>query len=351
MHSFKNDYSEGAHPNILKALTETNLSQQNGYGLDEYSEKAANLIRERVQNPNADVHFVSGGTQANFIVIESILRSYESIIAPTTAHIFKDEVGAIEATGHRIDTVECKDGKLTSCDIKSVVNKYWTEHSLKPKMVFITNSTEIGSVYTKKELEDVSSYCKKNGLYLFLDGARLGAALCSKSCDLTLPELSKLVDVFYIGGTKNGALLGEAIVINNDQLKENFRLHLKQRGALLAKGRVLGIQFLELFKDNLYFDLAKQANKMADKLAQGITELGCEFLSKPVSNQLFPILPNNIIDELLKEFHFYKLFSITDDTSAIRLVTSWMTEEFAVDKFVETLKKLKATKSLTPVTK
>lgn len=334
-YSFKNDYSEGCHPNILKALMETNLSQQAGYGEDDYSQGAIDILKNKLNNSNADIHFVSGGTQANLIVISSILRPYESVISADTGHINVHETGAIEATGHKVNVVASKDGKLTPEDVKSVLDEHEDEHMVKPRLVYISNTTEIGTTYRKKELEKLYSFCKKNDLLLFLDGARLGSALCSKDNDLSLAELSKLVDVFYIGGTKNGALLGEAIVINNDKLKKDFRFNLKQKGALMAKGRLLGLQFLELFKEDLFFDLAKHANSMAYKLTSNIEELGHEFLTESASNQIFPILPNRIIDKLSKKYAFYIWCKVDDENSAIRLVTSWATKEKAVDSFIE----------------
>jgi threonine aldolase len=340
-YSFRNDYSEGAHPNIIKALTETNLIQQEGYGEDEYCIQAADIIRKKIHNENADVHFVVGGTQANLIVISSILRPYESVIGAETSHINTHETGAIEATGHKVCIANSKDGKLTPEDIKLVLDQHEDEHMVKPKMVYISNSTEIGTIYKKNELKALHDFCKQNGLILYLDGARIGSALCSCENDLTLEDLGKLVDVFYIGGTKNGALIGEAIVINNDELKENFRFCLKQRGALLAKGRILGIQFKELFKDDLLFKLAKHANLMADKLSKSIENLGYDFLVKSSTNQIFPIMPNELIDKLSEKYLFYKWCSIDENSSAIRLVTSWATKEDVIDEFIEELSRNK----------
>ena len=337
-YSFKDDYSEGTHPQILETLIRTNTIQETGYGKDSYCNEAIKLILQKTQNPKADVHFVSGGTQANLIVISSMLKPYESIISATTGHIAVHEAGAIEATGHKVNTIETKDGKLRPQDIKLVLDSHIDEHMVKPKAILISNSTEIGSIYNKKELQELSKFCKENNLFLYLDGARLCSALTSKQNDLTLPELSKLVDVFYIGGTKNGALLGEAIVINDNELKKDFRFHLKQRGALLSKGRILGIQFLELFKEDLFFELGKHANSMASKLADGFEKSGYKFLTAPNSNQIFPILPNKLIQNLNKKYEFYVWEKIDDENSAIRLVTSWATKEEFVDQFIEDLK-------------
>lgn len=337
-YSFYNDYSEGAHPRILEALQKSNLTQEPGYGEDSFSKAAVNLLRDQIKNPVASIHFVSGGTQANIIVLASIMKPYEAAIAAKTAHINVHEAGTIEATGHKVVVIDSGDGKIKPGQIREVVNFHSDEHMVKPRVVFISNATELGTVYTKQELEELSKLCKESGLYLYLDGARLGSALTSKDSDITLTELSKLVDIFYIGGTKNGALFGEAIVINNPVLQENFRYHLKQRGALLAKGRVLGIQFLELFKDNLYFDLAKHANEMAAKLVEGVSRSGYKFLTESPTNQVFPIMPNGVIERLKEKYGFYIWAKVDSKNSAIRLVTSWATPEKAVVEFLSDLK-------------
>ncbi|MDM8534457.1 aminotransferase class V-fold PLP-dependent enzyme [Clostridiaceae bacterium HSG29] len=327
MISFKNDYSEGAHENIINLLVKSNLKQENGYGEDNYSTIAREKIKKTINNDNIDIHFISGGTQANLTVISSILKPYESVIAAKTGHICVHETGAIEATGHKINEIETKNGKLYPELILPILNEHTDEHMVKPKLVFISNSTEIGTVYTKDELVNLSEFCKSNDLLLYLDGARLGSALTSEGNDLTLEDLSKLLDVFYIGGTKNGALIGEAIIIINDELKDNFRFNLKQKGALLAKGRLIAIQFVELFTDNLFFKLATHANLMAKIISDEIKKLGFEFLTDSKSNQIFPILPNKLINKLEKNYDFYIWQKIDNDTSAIRIVTSWATKE------------------------
>ena len=224
--------------------------------------------------------------------------------------------------------------------IKQVLDFHQDEHMVKPKLVFISNATELGTIYNKSELETLSTFCKSNNLYLYLDGARIGTAVMSKQSDLTLVDITKLVDIYYIGGTKNGALFGEAIVIINDKLKENFRYHLKQRGALLAKGRSIGIQFQELFKNDLYFTLAEHANKMAYNLTEGISKLGLKFLTASNTNQIFPILPNKIISQLEELYGFYIWNKIDQDNSAIRLVTSWATKKEIVDEFIKDLTRI-----------
>lgn len=334
-YSFKNDYSEGCHPRILEKLIQTNLEQQAGYGDDAYCAEARNLIRQKINDPAAAIHFVSGGTQANLIVISAALRPHESVVAAQTGHIFVHETGAIEATGHKINTVFTPNGKVTPDAIQVVLDQHTDLHMVKPRMVYISNSTEVGTIYKKHELERLADFCKTRGLYLFLDGARLGSALCATDSDLTLADIARLTDVFYIGGTKNGALLGEAIVITNDTLKEEFGFHLKQKGALMAKGRLMGIQFGALFTDDLYFELARHANVLAMQLAEAIRAKGYTFLTESTTNQIFPILPNRVIESLSQKYLFYVWQKIDDNSSAIRLITSWATDEAAVRRFTE----------------
>lgn len=337
---FLNDYSEGAHLQILEALAKTSTLQEVGYGDDSFSNEARKLIRDAIKNPSADVHFVSGGTQANLIVLAALLKPFESIISANSGHINTHEAGAVEATGHKIDSIESKDGKITVDAIKEIVELHEDEHMVKPRVVFISNATEVGTVYTKSELESLSKYCKENGLYLYLDGARIGSALTSDGADLTLADITRLVDIYYIGGTKNGALLGEAIVIVNKDLQSEFRRHLKQRGALLAKGRILGVQFQELFKNNLFLQLAEHSNKMAAKLAEGIKKLGIDFLTNSTTNQIFPILPDSVIKPLQELYGFYVWSKADGNRSSIRLVTSWATKKEAVDEFLSDLERL-----------
>jgi threonine aldolase len=338
MYSFKNDYSEGAHPRILKVLTETNLEQVDGYGEDYYTVKAIEILKQRIGNDNIDIYLFSGGTQTNLTALSSFLKPHEAVVAASTGHILVHETGAIEATGHKIISVKDNNGKITPDDIKGVLDIHTDEHMVKPRLVYISNSTEIGSIYSKGELEQLSEVCKRNKLLLYLDGARLGSALCSKESDLKLTDLSSLVDAFYIGGTKNGALLGEALVICKDALKEDFRFHMKQKGALLAKGKLLGVQFLELFKDNLYLELANHANEMATLMGKEIKRGGYEFLTLSSTNQIFPILPNWLITKLEEKYAFYVWEKINETNSAVRLVTSWATKETAVLDFIKDLK-------------
>lgn len=340
--SFKNDYSEGCHPQILQALADTNLHQQNGYGLDEYSLGAEKLIQDKIDNSDAKVHFVSGGTQANLIVISAFLRPHESVVSPATGHIFTNESGAIEATGHKVHAVETENGKITKEDIQKIIDVHQNKpHQVKQKLVYISNSTELGTIYSKAELKELFQYCQEKNLFLFVDGARLGHALTAENNDLSLKDFGKYCDAFYLGGTKNGALIGEAIVINNKDLQEEFGFHLKQKGAMLAKGRLLGIQFQELLKDDLYFDLAKHANQEAMKIKKAFQEIGADFLCETFTNQIFPILENYQIEKLSENFDFYVWKKLEEEKAAIRIITSWATNENVVDQFITEIMSLK----------
>lgn len=331
MYSFANDYSEGAHPKVLDLMIESNFEQNLGYGNDIHSDKAKEYIRNIIENKEAAIHFIPGGTHANLLGISSFIRPHEGVISVDTGHIVTNETGAIESTGHKIISVQGQDGKLSVETINEALQVYSLETRPRPKMVYISNSTELGSIYTKRELTAISDLCREKGLILFMDGARLGSALTSSMNDLTFKDIAELTDVFYIGGTKNGALLGEALVIIRDDLKEDFRYLLKQKGAMLAKGFLLGIQFEALFQDNLFFELGEHANAMADQIGQAIKKAGYTFLTETCSNQVFPILPNELIEKLSKEFSFIIIKKIDDENSAIRLVTSWATSQESVD--------------------
>lgn len=339
-YSFLDDYSEGCHPKILEALASTNLVQQTAYGNDEYSEHARNLIREHLGEKNISIYFVAGGTLANIIITSSALRPHEALIAASTGHIVARETGAIEAIGHKIFTVVSDDGKLTPDDIKAVLaNNAHYPHMAKPRLVYISNATEVGTVYTKAELQSLSDICKANNLLLLLDGARLGVALTASINNLTLKDITELTDIFWIGGTKAGALIGEAIVIPNEQLTHDFTFHIKQRGGLLAKGRLLGLQFVELFSADLFFDLSRHANAMAQKLSDAITQCGYNLIAPTESNQIFPILPDTMIESLKERYDFYLWGKVNDQHSVIRMVTSWVTDEKQVDAFVHEINK------------
>lgn len=266
------------------------------------------------------------------------MRPHESVVSANTGHIFTNESGAIEATGHKVHGIPTVNGKISPVQIANVINQHANKpHQLKQKVVYISNSTELGTVYSKNELSELSHFCKQNGLYLFLDGARLGHALTAETNDLTPEDIAEYTDAFYLGGTKNGALIGEAIVINNPNIQEEFAFHIKQRGAMLAKGRLLGIQFVELMKNDLYFDLAKHANVQAMTLKKAFTKAGCSFLTETFTNQIFPVLRNEQIEKLSENFDFYVWKKIDEDYSAIRIITSWATEEKVVKEFCETI--------------
>jgi threonine aldolase len=338
MYSFRNDYSEGVHPAVLKALTDTNLEQTCGYGMDPRCAEAKSLIRRQCSAPGADVHFVVGGTQANLLVIHALLRSFESVVAADTGHVNIHETGAIEATGHKVCPVASPDGKLTPALVRAVLDQHdGSEHMVHPKLVYISDTTEVGTVYTKAELSALYDFCRKQDLYLFLDGARLGSALTAEGSDLTLPELAALTDVFTIGGTKNGALFGEAIVLSAGCGRADFRAYMKQRGAMLAKGRLLGLQFSALLEDGLYFDIARHANEMAQLLRRGIAELGYHFASDSPSNQIFPIFPDAVVEKLERCCEFERSGPAGDGFTCIRLVTSWATPRSAAEQFLKDL--------------
>jgi threonine aldolase len=341
MYSFRNDYSEGAHPRILQALADTNLEQTCGYGLDPICAEAAESIRSACAAPEADVHFVVGGTQANLLVIHALIHSYESVIAADTGHVNVHETGAIEATGHKVCTIPAPDGKLTPALVRTVVGAHSSEHMVHPRLVYLSESTEVGTLYTKSELTELRRCCDENGLLLFLDGARLGSALVALNGELTLADLAALCDVFTIGGTKNGALFGEALVFRSRDLSPCFRWYMKQRGAMLAKGRLLGIQFRELLRDGLYFDLARHANAMAARLRDGMLAKGYPFPLDSRTNQLFPVLPNAVVEEMSRNYAFEIDRAVDSTHTSVRFVTSWATPESAVDGFLRDLPALR----------
>jgi len=336
MYSFRNDYSEGAHPLVLKALTDTNFEQTCGYGMDPKCMAAAQLIRDLCQAPDADVHFLVGGTQTNLVVIDALLQSYEAVISAHTGHVNVHETGAIEATGHKVCTAYAPDGKLTPALVESIVSTHSSEHMVHPRLVYISNTTEVGTLYTKSELVALRQCCDKHGLLLFMDGARLGSALACPENDLTLADLAALTDAFYIGGTKNGVLFGEALVMTTPC--DHFRWHMKQRGAMLAKGRLLGVQFQALLENGLFFELAKHANAMAYRLRDGVAALGYPFPVASPSNQQFPVMPNRVVSALQEKGYEFEIdHPVDEDHTCIRLVTSWATPEEAVETFLKDL--------------
>ena len=339
--SFKNDYSEGAHPAILEALLQTNRQQQPGYGLDDYSEQAKALIRERIGNPQAEIFFVSGGTQANLLVLGHILRPHESIIACQSAHIADHETGAIEAVGHKIHLAPSDNGKLTPEHIRDYASRYTNvPHQVQPRLVYITQATEIGTLYSLAELKAIWQCCQELGLLLYMDGARLAQALSAEENDIGWEDLARYTDIFYIGATKCGALLGEAIVFNQAALAEYFGFYIKQKGALLAKGRLLGLQFLTLFQNNLYEELGRVANTQMKRINEAFVAKGIGFLSDTCTNQLFPILTEQQIAQLSADFDFYLWQKVDAEHTAIRLITSWATEDSQVEALLRVIEGL-----------
>lgn len=344
MIQFQCDYAEGAHEKVLQKLAETNLEQTVGYGMDPYCEAAREKIRELCQTPEADVHFLVGGTQTNTTVIAAALRPYEGVIAADSGHINVHETGAIEACGHKVLALPSEDGKITAEQVETYyelhINDDSSEHMVKPGMVYISQPTELGTLYTKAELEALYTVCRKNELFLFVDGARLGYGLMAADCDMKLPELAANCDVFYIGGTKVGALFGEAVVINHPALKKDFRYMIKQKGGMLAKGRLLGIQFLALLEDNLYFEISAHADRLAEKLREAIRAVGFPFLVESHTNQVFAILPDEALEKLGREYCFSYQQRMDDTHSAVRFCTSWATTEEQVARLCESIANL-----------
>jgi threonine aldolase len=335
-YNFLDDYSEGVHPEILRYITDHNDGQQLGYGHDAYCALAAHRITEAFGVPGADVHFLPNGTITNVTGLAAMLKPFEGVISPSTGHINVHEAGALEATGHKIIWVDSPDGKLTPDLIDEALSRYHDEHTVVPRAVYLTQPTELGTAYTKAELTEVVADAKRKGLLVYVDGARLPMALAVPALDLTPKEFGALgLDMFYVGGTKNGGLYGEALVITNPDLKPNFRHHMKQRGALMAKGRFMGLQFARLFdSDNLWLSLGDNANRQATRLHAGLQELGVKFDVEPVTNQLFPIMPDPLVKRLSEDFGFFEWQPLDDGHTMIRLVCSWATTSSHVDDFV-----------------
>ncbi|WP_342555916.1 beta-eliminating lyase-related protein [Paenibacillus sp. FSL R7-0652] len=341
---FECDYNEGAHERILQRLMETNLEQTSGYGTDAHCERARMLIRQACDHEEADVHFLVGGTQTNTTVIASILRPHQGVIAAVSGHIAVHETGAIEAAGHKVLTVPSLDGKITATQVRAVYDAHAQEsspeHSVQPGMVYISQPTENGTMYSKAELEALYAVSQACDLPFFIDGARLGYALASRDCDMTMADLARLCDVFYIGGTKIGALMGEAVVILKDALKRDFRYIIKQKGGLLAKGRLLGIQFETLFEDGLYLDISRHAVDMALRIHDTLEQQGVEFLYASPTNQQFPVLPNGLLEQLREHYTFTFWEKVDDSRSAVRFCTSWATRQENVDALTHDIVKL-----------
>lgn len=339
---FECDYSEGVHPRILEAMIKSNMEQAQGYGEDIHCQTARRIICAACGKEDMDVHFLSGGTQANLTVIASALRSHQAVISPETGHIAVHEAGAIEATGHKILTLPTQDGKITARQVKKLVDEHWSDPNREtcpqPAMVYISQPTETGLVYTRAEVKELRRVCDREGLFLFVDGARLGYALASDNNDLFMADLAQLAHVFYIGGTKVGAMFGEAVCITDERLKKDFRYCMKQRGAVLAKGRFLGIQFETLLKDGLYLEVSHSAVKQAMRIKEAFVSQGCELLYDSPTNQQFPIVTAKVFAELARHFTFSEWKRLPGDKVAIRVVTSWATKDEHVDELIDEIK-------------
>ena len=338
---FYSDYLEGAHPAIMDALARTNLEQTPGYGEDCHCQAAAALIRKACALPEADVHFLVGGTQTNATVIASVLRPHQGVLCASTGHIGVHETGAIEHSGHKVLPLPAVDGKITADQITEAVEAHWAdesrEHTVQPGMVYISFPTELGTIYSKEELQAISAACASKNLPLFIDGARLGYGLTSPACDITLPELAALADVFYIGGTKQGALFGEAVVIRSNALKPDFRYFIKQNGGMLAKGRLLGIQYEVLFTNDLYFAIARHANEQATKVREQAKRLGIKLFGNSPTNQIFLVVEDSKLAAFSEKvgYEFWQRYSPTE--SVVRVCTSWATPDSAIDTLLEAM--------------
>ena len=341
MLSFENDYSEGCHPLVLQALADSNLIQQPGYGTDRWTAAARDKIRAACHAPEADIYFLSGGTQTNAVVIGAMLAPHEGVIAAETGHINVHEAGAIEFTGHKVLTLPHHEGKIDPAELEAYLNVFHADgtkaHMVWPGMVYLSHPTEYGTLYTRQELSRIAGICRNYDLHLFLDGARLGCGLMSPDTDVDLPFLAEVCDVFYIGGTKMGALCGEAVVFPDDNAPPCFYTLTKQRGAMLAKGRLCGIQFDALFTDDLYFKIGRHAVKMAMKLKKGLRNKGIPFLLDSPTNQQFVILENSKLEELKRHVRFSVWEPVDENRTAIRFATSWATTEEQVDRLLELL--------------
>ena len=335
---FECDYGEGAHPRVMELLVKSNLEQTPGYGEDHYCDTARALIREACHASEADVHFLVGGTQANFVVIESALRPWQGVLCAENGHINVHETGAVEATGHKVLALPAREGKISASQIRRACAEHAAdashEHMVQPGMVYLSAPTEFGTLYTKAELEDISLACRELSLALFVDGARMGYGLMSEKNDLTLADYARLCDVFTIGGTKVGALFGEAVVISSPLLKKDFRYLMKQRGAMLAKGRLLGVQFTALFRDGLYFKMAEQADMLAMRLRRAFLDKGWDLLFDSFTNQQFPVVPDEALEKLGRTYAFSFWQKVDEKRSAVRFCTSWATTEDAVNRLI-----------------
>ena len=345
---FDSDYMSGAHPKVMERLLETNFEQTTGYGTDPYTAKAIELIKEACGSPDARVHLLVGGTQTNSTVIDGVLARHEGVLAAESGHINVHESGAIEATGHKVLTLPSYQGKVAAEDVRNFISSFYSddtyEHMVAPGMLYISFPTEFGTVYTLNELEEISAACHDAGIPLFIDGARLGFGLAAEGGDVTLKDLARLADVFYIGGTKVGALFGEAVVITNPEILKHFTPLVKQHGALLAKGRLLGLQFEALFTDGLYFEIGKETVRKAMDLRKAFEENGFKAAMDSPTNQQFFVLPNTVIDCLKENVSFEMWGPRGASESTVRFVTGWSTTDQDINTLKEHLEHVKASR-------
>jgi len=346
MYHFQNDYNAICHPKVLDFITNAASEHMAGYGNDDSCGRAAEHIKRLCENQDIDVHFLSGGTQVNLTVIAAALRPYQAVVAAKSAHISEHETGAIEATGHKILELDAVDGKITADQILTLVRNHYTsvgltpEHMPQPKLVYLSFATELGTLYTSAELNAIRKVCDDYNMYLYIDGARLGYGLCADDCDVSLSDLARICDIFYIGGTKQGAMFGEAVVISNPALKTDFRYMIKQRGGMLAKGWLIGQQFEALLQDDLYFVLAMKANRHAAQIRKLLLDKNCALPVLNSTNQVFAVLPDRILDDLSNDFLFCEWCRTDKDHRMVRFCTSWSTAQSDVNALCERLSTL-----------
>ncbi len=339
MISFENDYLAGAHEKVLQRLIDTNYVQESGYGNDQFTAEAKDKIKEVIKSPNASIYFLVGGTQTNQVVINSVLKPYEGVIAADTGHISTHEAGAIEHSGHKVLSLPSTLGKISSQQVKDYVETFYEdanhEHMVYPGMVYISYPTEYGTLYSKQELTELSNVCKSYNIPLYIDGARLGYGLASDEADLTIEDIADIADIFYIGGTKIGALCGEAIIFTNQYEPKHFTTLIKQHGALLAKSRLIGVQFTELFTNNLYMEISKHAIDMALKLKQAFINKGYQLYLDSPTNQQFFVMHNDKIKELSQHVKFSQWEKYDQNHKIVRFATSWSTTENDIATLIE----------------
>lgn len=342
---FVSDYSQGGHPEVMQALMDSNLDHADGYGLDAHCERAAAMVKELIGVEDCSVYMMPGGTPCNVTTIAAALRPYESVVAPRTGHIYMHETGAVEATGHRVVGLDNVNGKLTPGLIDEAWEQFQDEHTVLPRMVYITQPTEGGSVYSLAEMQAISDYCRRKDMLLYIDGARLATALTCDACDFDIADIAPLCDAFYLGGTKNGALFGEALVILNKDIDDHFRFMIKRSDALFAKGRLIGVQFEALLtggRDSLWYRIGRYENRLAGRLNKAVRELGTELYCDSRTNQIFPVLPEEVVVELEKKYFFERWAPGRQGMIPVRFVIGWGSREEEVEALIADLRALLA---------